>query len=139
MRIPFFSLSVTILVLSFENSHSKCHLCGIENGVIQNPDAPIPLLKIPGPIPTTCQVAYNYAQIIEDGDPSCALLQQQAVYCQCSNVVAVVSDQACDLCNGESDQNDVFVLKRLIIATHRCHRDRRREPSTVCRSKDSIW
>jgi hypothetical protein len=86
---------------------AKCSLCGDETSTIQNPNAAIPLLNIPGPIPITCQVAYEYASILEDTDPTCDLLQQQEVYCQCQNATLPTADQACSLCSGKSIILDV--------------------------------
>jgi hypothetical protein len=100
-----------ILCLSLSSAFAAiCSVCGDESSTIQNPNAAIPLLNIPGPIPITCQVAYDYASILEDTDPACDLLQQQAIYCQCQNATMPTADQACSLCSGKSMILDVMSL-----------------------------
>lgn len=100
--MPFEFFILCICLISSSAFAAKCSLCVDETSTIQNPNAAIPLLNIPGPVPITCQVAYDYASILEDTDPTCDLLQQQEVYCQCQNATVPTADQACSLCSGKS-------------------------------------
>ena len=137
MRTLVFLLSATILAIQFERVYSQCHLCVSEDIAIQNPNARIPLLRIPGPIPTTCQVAYNYGKIIDASDPACEQLRQQSVYCQCSNTEIVSPGNACGLCNGESVH--IMIMSRLITNPIISPLDQRWKLSTTSESNYSVW
>lgn len=104
MSLPLFYILLFLILTSPRTQAAVCKLCGGDVAEsIQNPDAVIPLLNIPGPIPITCQVAFDYAAILTDTDPACELLKQHAIFCQCPNAhEGPPEGEACTLCPGKS-------------------------------------